>query len=285
MHKLQKWFKQQLRLIEIELFSYCNRRCWYCPNSYIDRISKNQYLPEALYLKVLDELAAIEYSQEITYSRYNEPLAFRDHFLQSVAQARQRLPHAKLRTNTNGDYLTPSYLVELQGVGLDELFIQQYLGNNDRYDHTAMEAAMNRTLSRLGVSASLITNEPDQRIEWKLDVPGLKVHLRARNFAIEGSARTPEINDETYVRTQACGQPFHNMYIDYNGLVMVCCNTRSDVSPTGVMGSIRDAALWGIFSGPAYTSWREHLGYDSPKSGICRSCKIDLDWKRFAQVK
>ena len=30
-------FKKHLKLIEIEVFSFCNRKCWYCPNSYIDR--------------------------------------------------------------------------------------------------------------------------------------------------------------------------------------------------------------------------------------------------------
>jgi MoaA/NifB/PqqE/SkfB family radical SAM enzyme len=283
MNDLQRWFKQQLRLIEIELFSYCNRRCWYCPNSYIDRLSQNQDLPEALYLKILDQLASIEYSQEITYSRYNEPLAYRDLFLRSVSQARQLLPNAKLRTNTNGDFLTSSYLADLRTAGLNELFIQQYLGNAERYDHSMMSSAMHRTIERLEVTAELLTEECGQRIEWKLDVPGMKVHLRARNFAVEGSGRTSEVKDDSYVRTKACVQPFHNMYIDYNGSVMVCCNTRSDMAEhaEGVMGSVHHTPLWEIFAGPAYARWREHLKADGPKSGVCKSCKIDLDWKQF----
>lgn len=35
---------KNLRLIEIELFSYCNRKCNWCPNKYIDRKSNIIYL-------------------------------------------------------------------------------------------------------------------------------------------------------------------------------------------------------------------------------------------------
>ena len=38
-------FQRAVRMVEIEVFSYCNRRCWFCPNATIDRISKNIYMP------------------------------------------------------------------------------------------------------------------------------------------------------------------------------------------------------------------------------------------------
>ena len=68
-------FKKQLRLIEIEIFSYCNRKCWFCPNSFIDRISDNKIMAEETYLDLLSQLQQIDYSGELTYSRYNEPTA------------------------------------------------------------------------------------------------------------------------------------------------------------------------------------------------------------------
>ena len=64
-------FKKNLKMIEIETFSYCNRKCWFCPNSFIDRISDNKIMPEDVYLDLIDQLAEVDYSGEITYSRYN----------------------------------------------------------------------------------------------------------------------------------------------------------------------------------------------------------------------
>lgn len=244
-------------------------------------------MPESVYLKILNQLAEIEYSQEVTYSRYNEPLSQRDLILKRISQARQMLPFAKLRTNTNGDYLDPEFLRQLSAAGLNELFIQQYLGNSDRYDHEEMGWAMRKTMDRIEVSSSkYISDVYGHRIEFELHFfPKLpmRVHLRARNFSLEGSGRTEAVADEGYIRTAPCVQPFQNMYIDYNGLVMVCCNTRSDVSSNAhaIMGSVHDKPLWDIYAGEAYSTWRAQLRDESPKTGICQSCKIDVDWKVF----
>ena len=70
-------FKEALKLIEIEIFSFCNRKCWFCPNSSVDRISETTFMDEDVYLGLIKQLQEIDYSGELTYSRYNEPLAYR----------------------------------------------------------------------------------------------------------------------------------------------------------------------------------------------------------------
>ena len=58
-------FKESLKFIEIEIFSYCNRKCWFCPNSFVDRISHNHLMPEEKYLEILQQLKDINYSGEV----------------------------------------------------------------------------------------------------------------------------------------------------------------------------------------------------------------------------
>jgi len=279
------FFKNQLKLIEIEVFSFCNRKCWYCPNSYIDRHSTNNLMPEEMYLGILNDLSEIDYDQEITYSRYNEPLSHKEIILKRINQARNTLPKAKLRTNSNGDYITLDYIKELRDSGLNELFLQQYLGNDELYDHSKMKDRMLKKISGLGVDYSVISDIENHRIEYNLDVSGIIVHLRARNFSVEGTARTEKVKEcnSEYVRTKPCVQPFNNMYIDYNGSVMVCCNTRSDMPEheNGLMGNVSEAKLWDIYFNQKYDYWRNHLRDESPKSGICEKCKIDVDFKEF----
>jgi MoaA/NifB/PqqE/SkfB family radical SAM enzyme len=279
---LQQWFKNQLKLIEIEVYSYCNRKCWFCPNSYINRHSNNNVMPEEMYLSILNQLAEIDYDKEITYSRYNEPLAYREIILKRISQARETLPKAKLRTNTNGDYVTLDYIYALRDAGLNELFIQQYLANNELYDHAKMRKRMQQKIKMLDVEYTVISDVDNQRIEYDLNIDGIIVHLRARNFAVEGTSRTEKVAgfNEEYVRTKPCGQPFNNMYIDYDGSVMVCCNTRSDVPEhkNGIMAHVNDAPLWEIYRNEKYKPWRDHLEKDGPKSGICAGCKIDIDF-------
>ena len=282
---LKQWFKKQLKLIEIETFSYCNRECWFCPNSEIDRRSHNVVLPEDIYLNILDQLAEIDYAGEVTYSRYNEPLAYKEIILKRVAQAREKLPKAKLRTNTNGDYLNLEYIYQLRDAGLDELFVQQYLANNEMYDHEKMRKRMLKRIKDLGVTYSVISDVENHRIEYNLNIPGITVHLRARNFSIEGTSRTEKVAEfnKKYVRTKPCMQVFNNMYIDHTGYVMVCCNVRSDVPlhKNGVMAHVTDAPLWEIYRNEKYKPWRKDHEKEGPKHGICAGCKNDIEFTEF----
>lgn len=282
---VKQWFKNQLKLIEIETFSYCNRECWFCPNSEIDRRSHNTVLPEEVYLSILDQLAEIDYAGEVTYSRYNEPLAYKEIILKRIAQARERLPKAKLRTNTNGDYVTLEYIYQLRDAGLDELFIQQYLANDELYSHEKMKKRMLKRIKDLGVTYSVITDVENHRIEYNLNIPGITVHLRARNFSIEGTSRTEKVAEfnKKYVRTQPCMQVFNNMYIDHTGYVMVCCNVRSDIPlhKNGVMAHVTDAPLWEIYRNEKYKPWRKDHEKEGPKHGICAGCKNDIKFTEF----
>jgi len=122
-------FKRSIERVEIEPFSYCNRVCWFCPNAKIDRRSTNKYMPEDLYLQIMTELSEINYCEQITFSRYNEPLSDRI-ILTRIRQARELLPRAFLQAHTNGDYLTRSLLDELRDAGLNRLRVQVYLGND-----------------------------------------------------------------------------------------------------------------------------------------------------------
>jgi radical SAM protein with 4Fe4S-binding SPASM domain len=103
--------------------------------------------------------------------------------------------------------------------------------------------------------------------------------MRSRNFNIDGSSRGETIElAKDYVRTQRCLQVFNNMYIDYNGNVMICCALRSDIPQhkNGVMGNVTESSLSEIFSSDNYTPWRNHHLTDGPKEGVCKSCRDNV---------
>ena len=272
----KEYFKKNLKLIEIETFSFCNRKCWFCPNSFIDRISTNFVMKEKTYLNLINQLKEIDYAGELTYSRYNEPLAKKDIIIKRIKQARERLPNAVLRTNTNGDYINRQYIEDLIDAGLDQLWIQQYLANHERYDHEKMRERAEKKIKKLGLPAKIITDIPECKLEYDLSYKGMTIHIRSRNFELDGSSRGDTVPiAENYTRTQRCMQVFNNMYIDYNGQVMVCCALRSDVpgQESGIMGNIKDSKLWDIFSNDKYKPWRDHHKKDGPKKGFCKSCR------------
>ena len=276
MDATQADFKRQLKLIELELFSYCNRVCWFCPNSFIDRRSSNVLMPPDVYSNIFRQLAAIEYDGYITYSRYNEPTSKKEIFIPRLREARTSLPNAKLKTNSNGDYLTGEYVLELRDAGLNELWIQQYDENREGWNHDHIHSLMLRKLEKLGFPFEKVTDIHGGKIEYDIKVAGMTVHLRARNFLIDGSSRgdTVQLGDG-YVRTQPCIQPLNNMYVDYSGNIMVCCALRSDIPShkDGIMGNVNDGNLADVYFSERYTPWRTHLRDVGPKSGVCRTCK------------
>lgn len=274
-----EFLKKNLKVIEVEVFSYCNRVCWFCPNSFVDRRTTNHVMPENTYLHILSQLRDIEYSGDVTYSRYNEPTAKKDIILTRLAQARQYLPHANLKTNSNGDYITKDYLVQLRDAGLNELFMQQYDLNPNTFDYENNKQLMEKKLTKLGLPFEILKDIPGYKIEYKVHFEGMRVQLRARNFVEDGSSRGNTINlANDYIRTQRCLQPFNNMYIDYTGKVMVCCALRSDIDShhDGLMGDVNERSLADIFTSTAYDSWRNHHLTDGPKEGVCKSCRDNV---------
>jgi MoaA/NifB/PqqE/SkfB family radical SAM enzyme len=272
-------FKQNLHLIEIETFSYCNRKCWFCPNSFIDRLSHNEVMPEEVYLDLLDQLKEIDFSGEFSFNRFNEPLSHRELFILRIKQARQALPNATLRTNTNGDYVTREYIEELCDVGFNELWIQQYLANEDRYDHEEMRQRAEGKLSVLGLPYEVITDIAGCKLEYDISHRGMTIHIRARNFELDGNSQGNSVDIAgDYTRTQRCTLPSERMYIDYNGSIMVCCALRSDVPghESGIMGHVGDGKLWDIYASDRYKPWRDHHKEDGPKEGLCKSCRENI---------
>src|SRR5262249_13262677 len=150
----------------------------------------SKFISTNLYLDILDDLGSIQYSGEIQFGRYNEPLSFRHDFLGYVRMARRRVPRASLYTHTNGDFLDREYLEELKSAGLDRLEIQTYLGNDQRYDEAKMLAAQDRQLRRLSLKRTKpIAVATGLRHYYETDYPGMTVRVDARNFDEIGTDR------------------------------------------------------------------------------------------------
>lgn len=273
-------FKRSVRMVEIEVFSYCNRKCWFCPNATVDRIGANHHMPEAMYASVIEQLASIDYAGTISYSRYNEPLADEVIF-ERIALASARLPRARLHTNTNGDYMKPDTLARLHDAGLRGLNIQLYLANNERYDHEKTKARAAQTLRRIGMTGTVVRDEPGEWFEMTLAFRDMTIRLYGRNFERNGTSRGDTVDiHRDYVRTSPCLMPFNSVYIDYNGSLVPCCNLRSDIPEHAdtVIGSLAtEPSLFLLYTGRLAASFRHSLLSAKAKGGVCANCKFALE--------
>lgn len=271
-------FKQFVRFVEIETFTFCNRKCWFCPNSGMpsrqDRAG-NRYMDETLYLRILGDLRSIEYDGQIQFGRYNEPLADRI-ILTRIRQAREHCPKAFLYTHTNGDYLTREYLEELSSAGLNAIRLQTYLGNNDRYDDARMQARQKQQLEKLGLRiARTLVSVVEYRHYHLTDYPKLQLTIDARNFDRIGIDRggLVQVNVPKAERTAPCMAPFKSLYIDWTGDTVPCCNIRSDapMHQKYIVSRLQEGA--GVFDAyVALYAWRKGLLRFGPKAAPCNTC-------------
>lgn len=273
--------KDNLRVIEIEISSFCNRTCWFCPNSIIDRKQTIQ-LPESVFLRCIDNLAEIEYEGTLNFHRFNETLADKELILKRLSQARSKLPKAKLGIFSNGDYLTREYLDELRDAGMSYMIMSYYLKKSENFDKTkVLKPAMQKMADKLKLHYEVSIDTP-QEYGITFKYPGVDYILyRCWNPDISGIDRGGVIEQisqrETTRRDFGCHFPLRSLYIDYNCLAMPCCHLRSDIDTHKdfIMGDVRDMDLFELFSSPKYIAMRQILVPNTSKSGPCATCTCD----------
>lgn len=271
----KRLFKQSVKLIEIEIASFCNRKCWFCPNSFVDR-TQSVRLDESVYLSILEDLAKIDYSGVLNFHRFNEPLADKELILKRVKEAREALPKAILGIFTNGDYLDRIYLDELREAGVSFILMSYYFGKNEEFEARKIKPAFDKMALKLGLKYDEIMNNNEQ-YAIKFIYEGLDFTYRAWNPRTVGGNRAGSIDDERIMqkkRTFPCFYPLRDIYIDYNGLVMPCCNMRSDVTSHEdfILGDVKQSDIFELFMNAKFIQIRKDLMSNEIKYKPCEFC-------------
>lgn len=272
----KKWlFKQSVKLIEIEVASFCNRKCWFCPNSFVDR-TQNVRFDESVYAKIIKDLAQIDYSGMLNFHRFNEPLADKEWILRCIKEARNALPKATLGIFTNGDFLEKSHLDDLRKVGVSFILMSYYFSKNEEFDALKIKPAFDKMALKLGLEYKQIQNDNEQ-YAIKFIYDGLDFTYRAFNPRTVGGNRAGSIDDERIrqiKRTFPCFYPLRDFYIDYNGLVMPCCNMRSDIKSHEdfILGDVKQDDIFTLFMNDKFIQIRKDLMSNEIKYKPCEFC-------------
>lgn len=241
----------QIRLIEIELHSFCNRKCNWCPNKDIDR-THIQWLDDKVFKKLINEI--IEYKGAITFSRYNEPLS---HDIEEHLRIIKNKIDCKLVTNTNGDFLKTIPPL------LDEITIMNY-------DNIPKEECLAR-LKKIGCGIYEIQDDyiyaskGKQKYCYVLRWPGRTITDRG------GVLKEYSSN----IRTTSCKEPTHFVGINYDGTVSPCCNIRNDVEEHKpyILGDLHNNSLEEIFMSPKAIMFRDKCAKGIFEEGSpCYTC-------------
>jgi radical SAM protein with 4Fe4S-binding SPASM domain len=277
------------RRIEIELHSYCNRKCPWCPNNKIDR-SFYKELPEETFIELMYHIKENNFGTNksnrlnkspephiITFNRFCEPMSHIDLLKKRVNQARNILPYVLYSVNTNGDFLTPENIDDLY---LDNLFIMDY-------DCIGKEGCIKKLADN---NIWVFKDNPDKNIltgihktigkvlcsyDWPKTI---EIEDRAGFFKedITWKGHTLKWANNKAQRTVPCIEPTYYISIDYNGNVTPCCHIRADNPEHAqyVMGNITKEKLADIVNSDKWIEFRERVSSNDYENypDICKTC-------------
>lgn len=267
-------FRRYVEVVEVENHSFCNRTCWFCPNSFLDRKTSTKLAPPELLDKVLRDLKTIDYDRTLVWSRYHEPLGH-DSIYENAARARQALPRAILAMVSNGDYLNKERMQRLAESGLHRLMLDLYLPEGKEESDAEFERAFAKFLERTDLTPRLMGNR-----YYELEGTSVRVTLMSpvyRKENISTRAGLIDVPKKTlYHRTAACLVPIRQVIIDYNGKGMLCCQVRSDAPEhqSAVIGDLMDPAYSLFHFYRDLAGARKALLREGAKKGVCESCDM-----------
>lgn len=258
--------------IGIETSSLCNRACVFCPNATHKR--DDEFMPEEMFIKILNDLAAVGWAKNLHLYRYNEPMRDK-RLLDLIALATATLPGVCVMLNTNGDYFrSKDDIMRFFDKGGRHLQINIYSSDYD--SEKAEEAAtkrfnviqgwVNELSETVGImqGRSLYNYSKERRcnVVWKGELEGFKGTMKLTNRGgILGTIPEP--------LRKGCTRPFRNMNINWQGDVLLCCQDYHGVVK---FGNVMDKSVSELWNSYALNVYRVKLLGKDRRIPVCDQC-------------
>lgn len=248
-----------LELLEIEIHSFCNRKCEWCPNKEINRTYFKK-MPEEVFLSFLYDLKENNFRGWIAFTGYSESLAYPELFKKRVNQIKEILPHCRIKANSNGDYVNKE---NLKGLNLDRLCVNDYdcLGFDKIKDKIESSGIMITSIDEEDNKING-THPNINVVQYRINWPKF-VHLidRAGYFEQEKNILDMPWANNHGERMKVCTEPLYSLYIDHNGKVAPCSNIRADYEghQQFILGDISENKLSEIIQTEKFKSFMNIL--------------------------
>jgi MoaA/NifB/PqqE/SkfB family radical SAM enzyme len=253
-------------------------------------------MDEALFRKIVGELAEVRFQGGVCFANYNEPLAD-DAFDDWIRTAYELNPKGNYWFNTNGDYINRKWMDKLYAAGLRKFAISVYVDVERPLSFTYEKGllAVNNMASKLALDVVIRTIDNSivcaGNCYYYPDGTGndpMYILLRAENHCLMANYRAGIISSEqpisrpnAYGRRRMCLYPYATITINFNGKVTPCSSIRPDYEKHGefIMGDLRECTIWDLFAGENFQKYRLRLIRDM-NSYPCEGCADYTDnWK------
>lgn len=277
--------KELLEVISIETLTYCNRKCDYCPVAQSDfrqsRAAQKQISP-ALYQRIINDLAEIDYDKLINITGYSEPL-YNEDLPELIKYARQKCPRASLLIFSNADLLDHAMFLKLLNAGLNKIIITIHPAPHKPLTKKELVRRVKQLFKRLRFEPS-----EDDFNTWlaherhcEIMFMGMSLRIQWQNLRELGTWRGGIFNTSMSpeLRTKPCLLPFREMVVFFDGTVINCCHAYYD--PTWINERQQQClidvvsettSIFDAFCHEKFNRFRRHLFGYQEKKGICSRC-------------
>ena len=225
--------------VSLEISTYCNRKCHYCPNK--DYETPKNFMSWDIFKSAIAQLKDIKYTGIFQYHLFNEPL-FDERLTDFVRYTSTHLPKVTRVLISNGDLLNIEKAKELSEAGVDKFVV------------TVHDANPERNLERLKPVKEFLKEKIRLQTSNELYLTN-----RGGLIDIEDEKRKADYKKCPYIRTLTIG---------YNGDVILCCH---DYFRKYVMGNVMEKSILEIWN--SYHNLRKQLlKYNNPELPICKIC-------------
>ena len=234
--------------IEIETINRCNGSCDFCPVSQKNDIRAEKYMDEALFHKIINQLAELNYGGRLALFSNNEPF-LDERILEFHKYARKMLPNARMHLFTNGTLLTLDKFIELIKY-LDELIIDNYQQD-----------------LRLHKNSQRIADYCNEHMELKEKVT--IVLRKPHEILTSRGGDAPNRKEMPSYADAKCVLPFKQMIVRPDGKVSLCCN-----DPYGkcTLGDLNMESLTDVWYGKAFEEVRTRILKGRGELSHCSHC-------------
>ena len=268
-----------IRRVDIELQSFCNRKCDWCPNKKFDRTFRDE-MPEDIYLNLLHQLndggfgryglqcQPIRNSDEqlpvdtqiLSFIGYQECFSDIEFTKKRLIQAREILDdRICFVTSTNGDFITKE---SLENLLFTNIGIQDYDNKGLNYWLTKFKEL---DILPIGYTESLGMlygiHRYIESITVKLDWSKNQLLQNRGGFFKKSDLPNHKWTNDMRKRIAPCPEPEYYINIYYDGSVMPCCHMRPD-NPSHkefILGNIKETSLIDIYYSEKAERFREQM--------------------------
>jgi MoaA/NifB/PqqE/SkfB family radical SAM enzyme len=140
-----------LRIIQVEITTFCNARCVYCPVAVYSNTWRARHMDFGLFTKIVEEAAelGVEY---IHLQGWGEPL-LHPRFFEMLSLTKRRF---KAGFTTNGELLTPHMISKIVDVGVDVVAVTFAGASSERHNKYRLGTDFETVLKNVGELARRI---------------------------------------------------------------------------------------------------------------------------------